>query len=277
MFDSIKNYLSNKYNSLMAYMSLQDTQQTLNIVSITVSESFKILMATLLSIFIPQKCVINGVSRTCTFSDNFADLTHYNTFVVVFNFITLGIFVGLYYVEIKREDWMIKHLEFDNNFSDNNLQTLKPSYPKIFSRLTHYNKIYYKYYSILKYFFIANFIVSAVLVLHFYYLDYRTATTLLTNVALCWTKVMTGTNLAKESLENEKAISYYNTKFVFFNNIDSEYKKTEVIDLIEDKNDIITENTDIESLNKDNKTEIIEDNKIEIIEDNKTEIIEEKI
>ncbi len=78
---------------------------------------------------------------------------------------------------------------------------------------------------------------------------------------------MTGTNLAKESLENEKAISYYNTKFVFFNNIDSEYKKTEVIDLIEDKNDIITENTDIESLNKDNKTENIEDNKTEIIEE----------
>ena len=58
-------------------------------------------MASLLSIFIPQKCVINGVSRTCTFSDNFADLTHYNTFVVIFNFITLGVFVGLYYVEIK--------------------------------------------------------------------------------------------------------------------------------------------------------------------------------
>jgi hypothetical protein len=45
---------------------------------------------------------------------------------------------------------------------------------------------------------------------------------------------MTGTNLAKESLENEKAISYYNTKFVFFNNIDTDYKKTE---LIEDKKD----------------------------------------
>ena len=273
MFDSITTYLSNKYNSLMAYMSLQDTQQTLNIVSITVSESFKILMATLLSIFIPQKCVINGVSRTCTFSDNFADLTHYNTFVVIFNFITLGIFVGLYYVEIKREDWMIKHLEFDNNFSDNNLQTLKPSYPKIFTRLTHYNKIYYKYYSILKYFFIANFIVSAVLVLHFYYLDYRTVTTLLTNVALCWTKVMTGTNLAKESLENEKAISYYNTKFVFFNNIDTEYKKTEVINLIEENPENINENvnTIIENIDiiVEKKELELKENNI-IIEDNKT-------
>jgi hypothetical protein len=219
-------------------MSLQDTQQKTNIITITISESFKILMATLLSIFIPQQCVVNGVTRTCNFSDNFANLTYYNTFVVIFNFITLGIFVGLYYIEIKRENWMIKHLEFDNNFSDNNLETLKPTYPKIFIRLKHYNKIYYKYYSILKYFFIINFIVSAVLVLHFYYLDYRTVTTLLTNVALCWSKVMTGTNIAKESLENEKAISYYNTKFVFFNNIDSDYKEEELVDLID--NNIIS-------------------------------------
>ena len=255
MFDSITTYLSNKYNSLMAYMSLQDTQQKINIVTITVSESFKILMATLLSIFIPQECVIDGVARTFTFSDNFADLTSFNTFVVVFNFITLGIFVGLYYVEIKREDWMIKHLEFDNNFSDNNLQTLKPIYPKIFERLTHYNKIYYKYYSILKYFFIANFIVSAVLVLHFYYLDYRTVTTLLTNVALCWTKVMAGTNLAKESLDNEKAISYYNTKFVFFNSIDTDYKKTQVIELIEDKKEEV--NIEIKEISINNEEQII--------------------
>ena len=252
MFDCITTYLSNKYNSLMAYMSLQDTQQKINIASITLSESFKILMATLLSIFIPQECVIDGVVRTCTFSDNFADLTHFNIFVVVFNFITLGTFVGLYYVEIKREDWMIKHLEFDNNFSDNNLQTLKPTYPKIFERLTHYNKIYYKYYSILKYFFIVNFIISAVLVLHFYYLDYRTATTLLTNVALCWTKVMTGTNLAKESLDNEKAISYYNTKFVFFNNIDTDYKKTQVI---EDKKEEV--NIEIKEISINNEEQII--------------------
>ena len=255
MFDSITTYLSNKYNSLMVYISLQDTQQKINIVTITVSESFKILMATLLSIFIPQECVIDGVSRTCTFSDNFANLTSFNTFVVVFNFITLGTFVGLYYVEIKREDWMIKHLEFDNNFSDNNLQTLKPTYPKIFERLTYYNKIYYKYYSILKYFFIVNFIVSAVLVLHFYYLDYRTATTLLTNVALCWTKVMAGTNLAKESLDNEKAISYYNTKFVFFNSIDTDYKKTQVIELIEDKKEEV--NIEIKEISINNEEQII--------------------
>ena len=134
--------------------------------------------------------------------------------------------------------------------------------------------------TLVKYFFIANFIVSAVLVLHFYYLDYRTVTTLLTNVALCWTKVMTGTNLAKESLENEKAISYYNTKFVFFNNIDTEYKKTEVINLIEENPENINENvnTIIENIDiiVEKKELELKENNI-IIEDNKTEIIDEKV
>jgi hypothetical protein len=284
MFESISNFFSNKYNSFISYLSLQDTQQKINIASITVSEGFKVLMASLLSIFIPQKCVINGVSRTCTFSDNFADLTHYNTFVVIFNFITLGVFVGLYYVEIKREDWMIKHLEFDNNYSDNNLQTLKTSYPKIFVRLTHYNKQYYKYYSILKYIFLINFIVSAVLVIHFYYLDYRTITTLLTNTILCWSKVMVGNNIAYESLTDEKAISYYNTKFVYFNNIDTDYKKNEPkvdeeTNNESDKKEITeikvnneSDKKEIKVNNESDKTEIKVDNESDKTENNETNI-----
>ena len=91
---------------------------------------------------------------------------------------------------------------------------------------------------------------------------------------------MTGTNLAKESLENEKAISYYNTKFVFFNNIDNEYKKTEVIDLIEENPENINENVNTIIENTDI---IVEKKELElkedtiIIKDNKTEIIDEKV
>lgn len=267
------DYLSSKFNSIKTYFSDQDTQQKINIITTVASEGFKVVMATLLAIFIPQECTIteNGVTekRVCTFSDNFSDLTHYNSFVIAFNFITLAAFIGLYVVEIKREDWLIKHLEFNNNYSDNHLTTHKNEYPEIFNRLTHYNKRYAKTYSVLKYIFIINFIFSAILVLHFYYMDYRTVTTLLTNVALCWSKVMTGSSLADNSYKNEMAISYYNTKFVYFNTIDSEYIKKNTNNIEESK---INEDSSNNIINQDIKNNVNNDVNDNVNDDVKSEV-----
>ena len=262
-------YLTEKFRNIKTYFADQDTQQKINIITTVASEGFKVVMATLLAIFIPQECVNpeTKVKRVCTFSDNFSDLSHYNSFVIAFNFVTLGIFVGLYVIEIKRENWLIKHLQFDSNYSDNHLLTHKGEYPKIFKRLTDFNREYAMSYSILKYIFIINFIFSAILVLHFYYMDYRTVTTLLTNTALCWSKVMTGSNLANESYKNEKAISYYNTKFIYFNTIDDEYLKNIKITNIEEpkQNNQYIEVNNIENNQKNevNNTDNNTDNNLE--------------
>ena len=78
----------------------------------------------------------------------------------------------------------------------------------------------YKYLFVL---YIINFVSSAVLVLYFYYYDYRTITTLLTNVALCSNKIRIGRNISKKSYEKEYAYSYYNSKNLSFNVIDHRY------------------------------------------------------
>lgn len=202
-------------------------------------------MACLLAIFIPQSCNDN----LCTFEDNFTNLTIYNKFVIAYNFLTLGYFLYLYYIEVVREQLFITHFDYNPKESEYHLYVYKTKYSNLFVRMQEKNKHYMNTYNILKYLYISNFIFSAVLVLHFYYLDYRTVTTLVTNVILCWSKVMKGYTLAKKSFDEEIAISYYNILNLSFNDIDQDYmiKNTPNIELVPKNPD--------ESDNKDNKDE----------------------
>ena len=214
----------------------QNNQQRLNIILNLSSEFFKICMSCMFSIFVPQSC--NG--NLCSIEENFTNLIPYNSFVVIFNFLTLFCFFYLYWIEIDRESWMINHLDYDEKESEYNLTNFKDSHSDILNRLDKRNKYYLKVYFLLKYIYVLNFLFSAILVLHFYYLDYRTITTLFTNLYLCVYKVFKGYSLAKRSVEQELGISYYNTIFISFNTIDPKYlnqnKKNAVEENILEKN-----------------------------------------
>lgn len=214
---SNQNLMQKIFNTLGS----QDSQQKINMLSSLSGEFFKIAMATLLALFVPQSCA----GQVCSFSQNFINLSIYNTFVLVYNFATLGYFIWLYYIEVDREKWMITHLDYDENQSEYYLYNFRESHKDIFDRLQQRNKIYLFTYNILKYLYISNFIFSAILVFHYYYLDYRTATTLVTNVILCWSKVMKGYDIAKKSVDKEIGLSYYNTVNLSFNTIDKDYEK----------------------------------------------------
>ena len=71
----------------------------------TLAEAYKVLMACLLSVFVPQLCPETGT--TCTLKENFSDLTPYNVFVLLFNFWSLSSFLYLYYMQKKREAYII--------------------------------------------------------------------------------------------------------------------------------------------------------------------------
>ena len=140
-----------------------------------------------------------------------------------FNFLTLGNFLYLYWVEVKRETWIINHLDYDENESEYNIHKFKGTHNKIITRLNGINNHYLKVYKILRLMYVCNFIFSAVLVFHYYYLDYRTITTLLTNIILCWSKISKGFELAEKSVKLEIALSYYNFINISFNIIDPDY------------------------------------------------------
>ena len=244
-------WFKEKYNSFKERFSNQDTQQSLTVTVSFASDAFKVLMASLLCVFIPQQCddiqtnkdifiatygnysfadTLNGttnLAHICTFNENFSDLIDYNTFVLAFNFITLGYFIYLYYIELHRERWMIDNLDYDKEKPDENILTLKETYPDVIEKLQQHNYKYMLTYKYLHILYICNFLFSAFLVLHYYYYDYRTITTLLTNFILCSNKIRIGRTIAIESYEKEYAFSFYNNKNMSFNVIDPKYLKLE--------------------------------------------------
>lgn len=220
----------------------QDFSQKINMLSNLSGEFFKVIMACLLAIFVPQSC--NG--EVCSFDQNFSELSIYNAFVLAFNFLTLSNFLYTYWVEVKRENWIINHLDYDENESEYNLHKYQQTHEKITIRLDQINLQYLKVYKTLRYLYICNFIFSAVLVFHFYYLDYRTITTLLTNVILCWSKISKGLELAAKSVESKIALSYYNFVNISFNTIDPDYlEKFKQIEIVEKNNESLQETKNI--------------------------------
>jgi hypothetical protein len=238
-----------KYNSIKEYFSSQDTKQSLTVAISFTSDAFKVLVASLLCIFVPQQCDniqsnkdiyiatygnntfanhLNGttnLAHICSFNENFSDLIDYNTFVLAFNFITLGYFIYLYWIELGRERWMIDNLDYDKEKPDENILSLKETFPNVIEKLQEYNYKYMLAYKYLHILYIFNFLFSAILVIHYYYYDYRTASTLITNFILCSNKIRIGRTIAKESYEKEYAYSFYNNKNVSFNVIDPKYLK----------------------------------------------------
>jgi hypothetical protein len=271
------SWCKTKYNSLKEYFSSQDTQQNITVAISFISDAFKVVMASLLCLFVPQQCntiennsdifntafsnniivessisipsianTLNGTSdvlHMCSFTENFANLIDYNTFVLTINFITLGYFIYLYYIELRREVWLINNFDYDKEKTDENILTLKDTYPEVIDVLQKHNYKYMLTYKYLFILYIVNFISSAVLVLYFYYYDYRTITTLITNVVLCSNKIRIGRNISRKSYEKEYAYSYYNSKNLSFNVIDHRYLKNDKSNRNDknDKNDLIND------------------------------------
>jgi len=247
--DYLKSKVKEKYEKCISFFEKQDNQQSINVMTSFISDAFKVFMATLLCVFVPQQCerivdnktlfienfpslslsIPSAISNmtgsimiyhTCSINENFNDLIDYNSFVLAFNFLTLGYFIYLYYIEISREKWMIMHLDYDKNKTDENILTLKTEYPEIMDELKIHNKKYMLAYKYLHIIYIMNFLFSAILVIHYYYLDFRTVTTLLTNFILCSNKIRLGRKLSMESYNKDLAYSFYNVNNISFNTID---------------------------------------------------------
>lgn len=250
----MSSWLKSKLQEIREWYSSQDTQQSISVITGLASDAFKVVMASMLAIFIPQACSIeesktsiyettfggnppqelaghmNGTLSTthiCTFNENFSDLMDYNAFVLAFNFITLGYFIYLYKVEITRERWMIDNLDFDKEKPDDAILTVKDTHPELIEQLQTYNAKYMRAYKYIHLIYLMNFAFSAVLVLYYYYLDYRTVTTLVTNTILCSNKIRIGRELALQSYKKGFAYSFYNNKNISFNAIDNRYVSDE--------------------------------------------------
>jgi len=251
MSEKIKKYVINIVNS-------QDFLQRMSLVVNVSVELYRILISSLLILFVPQNCQ----GEICTLKKKLVwerEDTTYNT-GFSFNFITLTAFVLLYIFEISRENKLIKYLEVNlRNPRDNN--SLEIIFNKV--PLQYRNKIYRidYYYKKIYYLCVLLFFVNTVLsgiIIYDYSLGNQTTTTFITNVLFMATKVYDTYYVAN----TDKFIFYsaYMRDHVQFNDIDpSLQRRISLIEMVTPENGFVEENVEKDELD----IEIVENENLE--------------
>ena len=166
----------------------QDFQQKLGTSTTVALELYKVLVSSLLILFIPQKCS----DHVCSFNENLTtNINNLYTGGLVINFLTLCSFVTMYAVEIKRENKLITYLEVNKSkASDNESVSKALEMLPIDKRnsILSLDKIYQKLGTNAIIMFVINTVLSGVVV-YKYYLDSQTTTTYITNILFMTTKM----------------------------------------------------------------------------------------
>lgn len=214
-----------------------------------ITGSYKILMATLLAVFIPQKCPyaspspfnstnstntsLSSLSQECTFQDHFINTSTTPTLpfvVTVFNLFTLSVFLLFYLFEYYREQWCIEYLDIDDAKPLSYLKLELDSYPDIKEKLTKLNYYYYRFSQVLVVVNLINFAVSSTLFAGYIDLnsitDIKTLTVLVTYFLLIVDKLVSVLYQSRKSYFEMIPSSAYMYDPAIFNTIDADYAKS---------------------------------------------------
>jgi hypothetical protein len=198
----------------------------------TIIECYKVFVACLLVVFVPQYC--EETKTTCTLKDNFSNLSRFNEFVLFYNFFTLIFFIYLYYIQSKRETYFITHLEINPNKPDNSLKENLSDHSKILNKVSLLNRIVFNIIKFCTINFYINVVFSSILIFYYYYDGFRSVSTLLTSVLLVSQKLYNTYSIINKSCvsngsQNESsenkilALSLSQLEPVSFNDIDPQY------------------------------------------------------
>lgn len=165
----------------------QDFNQKINTGIMVSIELYKVMVSSLLILFVPQKCE----DHVCSYSENLEVDNQLYTGGLTVNFITLFVFIALYIIEVKRENKLITYLEvnpskpFDNDSVGYALNNLSLERKK---SIMYLDKMYQFVGKTTVVMFVSNTILSGI-VIYNYYLDNQTTSTYITNILFMSTKI----------------------------------------------------------------------------------------
>ena len=138
-----------------------DVKERIKIICIFILQFYKIVMGTMLSLFVSQKCINDDKTiRICSLKDNLLTDDIYHQIVLGLNCATLLLFIYLYSVELKRENYCIKQFDIDHTYPDNNIITIIDSKPGVKSKINKINKHYYNVAKLMVFVYFINFVSS---------------------------------------------------------------------------------------------------------------------
>ena len=223
----------------------EDNQQKLTTAAIMPLEFYKIMMATFLVLFVPQKCD----DKVCSISDNFNnnDTLHFSA--LISNFFTFLFVLYFYRMEVKRENWCIHYLDIEPTLPNNNLDHEIESYPEYKEEMKSLNQNYLQSLYLASSTILANFGISSV-VIAYNYEGVNSITTTVSFLLLIGEKLYSSYTVVIHSVEDERAFSAYMKISRTFNTIDADFKK------IPDNQDAIK---DFVSITHNDTTDVIQD------------------
>ena len=198
----------------------QDFKQRFYMVIIVSLELYRMLVSTLLILFVPHNCNDN----LCSINENLIWQNPLYDVGLIFNFITLFAFIMLYGIEIVRENRMITYLEVnpENPLDNKSLSSIFENLPQTYrEQIYSIDSIYQKVSYICNLFFIVNTIISGIIVYEYDYGN-QTTTTFITNVLFMTNKIYYRYYITN----TDKSIFYsaYIRDFVQYNDIDPKIK-----------------------------------------------------
>jgi len=260
------------YKKIKKIVYNQNFQQKINMFMIIFLEIYRVMISSLLIVFVPQSCDTD--KHICSMMENVKDHDLKTSIGLLLNYLTMLSFIILYICEIRREEKLIKILEVNNKTSSDSesvgkrFDILDVNKKNLLLKIDK-NYKYVTYYVICIY--VLNTIVSGVII-NEHSLDYHTKIVFMTNILFMITKlynVITIVNTEK----NIFLSAYLNTK-VQYNDIDPyEIKKIEICRLIELKKIIEHLKSSGELIENNNEIYLIKNNEIRIMEEGGFEIL----
>ena len=198
----------------------QNLYQRFTVIINILFEFYRVISCSLLIIFIPQKCGNN----ICSIDDKLKWKSLFYGISLSYNFVTLLIFCFLYFLEIRRENVLIKYLDVNPE-----LPYDKPDVEKLLDilptnkkeKILNVHNYYQKYANIMIYVYIFNAIFSGITISK-YSIPNQTISTFITYILFILIKLNNVYLIANS--ESYTFYSAYLTTNMQFNDIDNKYK-----------------------------------------------------
>jgi hypothetical protein len=205
-----------------------DFKERIRIIAMFLLQSYKVLMGSLLLLFVPQECG----DELCTMSQSLSNDNILYRISLIINFITVGFFALTYFIELRRENYCVNKFDIDHNVADNNLSLVLKEKPFLLSKVQKHNKRYY-YVTISTFIiYFINFILSTIILVQDNIFLSTGLTPYLSYIILILMKLYDCYCISSTSIKEDKALSSYMVEFTSFNVIDPDKKdKIELLEL----------------------------------------------
>ena len=214
----------------------EDSQQRVKGFATFLLEFYKVCMGSFLTVFVPHQCSpvpsTGNTSSICSISHNINHGDAYHTCVLWINLLSFALFLTVYRIELKRENWCINYLDIDSAKSAENLDDEIEDYPIIKKEMHELNTKYQKYVKICIKTQFVNTILSITDVGRSW-AGSASFTPMLSYVLLIAMKLYSMNHIANNSIDKERAYSAYLTEPKTYNTIDKDHKHVVKIDRIE--------------------------------------------